>query len=344
MQSLELNTETDSYKVLIGEQLTNLTNYADLSNCLALVDAAIISDWQKADLNCKTISLQAGEQLKSLENIAKLYTDFLDHQLDKSSTVIAVGGGALTDAVGFAAATFNRGIKCIAVPTTLLAQVDASIGGKNGINFSGVKNLIGTIVQPELVLCDLNFLSTLPKSAISSGMAEVIKAAIIADSTLFEVLTDRVKDIFELKADILEQIVFRAVKVKADIVAKDEYEKSERMKLNLGHTIGHALEVALNLEHGYAVALGMILESDLACRLGVSDKEIKLKISDICRSYQLPVKIEFNAEQIFDIMLHDKKRRAGTINFALPVSIGKTEIFPIKTDELKKHLSNLCFD
>ena len=341
MQTVELHTAKAQYKVLVAASIEQLSDFVDLQGSFAVVDQSVSDRWKAANPGCDSFFVEAGESIKTISRIEHLYKEFLARQLDKKSTIIAVGGGALTDAVCFAASTFHRGISCVTVPSTLLAQVDASIGGKNGINFAGVKNLIGTIVQPKLVCCDLSFLKTLPEALISHGMAEVIKAAVISDPDLFNLVSQNYEAVFNLDEAILEQVLYKAVSVKAGIVSRDEDEKSERMKLNLGHTIGHALEASLHIEHGQAVAYGMLLESQLAANLGICDKTVEPQIKEVCRKYKLETETVFNPEEIFTLMLQDKKKRAGKINFALPTRIGDVQIFPIETDEIRKHLSNL---
>jgi 3-dehydroquinate synthase len=344
MKKIGIKTANADYDVVIGANLRQLPEFLDLEHAFAVTESCVQQQWGQADIKIPVQVLEGGEQLKSLSSLENIYQLFLRQQLDKASTVIAVGGGAFTDAISFAAATFHRGIACVTVPTTLLAQVDASIGGKNAINFGGVKNLIGTISQPKLVLCDLAFLNTLPKSAISNGMAEVIKAAIIKDPTLFEFIRVNYAAILDLDEEVMEPVLSRAIQVKADIVSADEFESGERMKLNLGHTIGHALEAAYNLEHGQAVAYGMVLESKLAANLGLCSPSLVGQVADLCNQFNLKNEIDFDPEQVMDLMLQDKKRRAETINFALPKAIGEVHIYPIAINEIKKHLSNLCLN
>lgn len=341
MKQISVNTAGTNYDVFVACPLKQLHSYFKVSSGIIISEQRLYGKTESASLGLPIKTLSGGEGIKSLRVIEELYSSFLDAGIDKSSVIIAVGGGALTDVVAFAASTFHRGIPCITVPSTLLAQVDASIGGKNGINFGGVKNLVGTIVQPRLVICDLDFLGTLPVNEISNGIAEIIKAAVIADSGLLKLLEDSSRQVFGLNENVLEEIVSRAVQVKADIVTRDERESHERMKLNFGHTIGHALEVSCNLSHGEAVAIGMLLETKMAVQLGLCHEDLVERLQTICRLYNLPTEIDFDAEDITIRMLQDKKRRSEQLNFALPHRLEKVEITAIKADEIKKILSNL---
>lgn len=341
MKRISLATQRAAYDIVIGAPLAELGQLIELKSALLIFEKAVAKRVEDASLNVPKEMVEGGEELKDLRAIEDLYRTFLRHGLDKSATIVAIGGGALTDAVAYAAATFHRGMPCVTVPTTLLAQVDASIGGKNGVNFEGVKNLIGTIVQPKLVLCDFEFLTALPKEEISFGVAEIIKAAVIADEELFDQLDNSASQLRALDQATLRAIVSQAVQIKADIVSRDETENDERMKLNFGHTIGHALEVACNLPHGAAVACGMVMESKLAARLGLCEPSVAQRIASLCCKFDLPTWSDYDAHHITQLMLQDKKKRGTTLRFALPQRIGNVELKSVATNDIEKHLSDL---
>lgn len=341
MKRIAVNTQNASYDVVVGGGLSDLRSLYQIGSGVVIVEESLCSNSGLLDLNLPIETVNGGESVKCLAQIEKFYQIFLDRGLDKSSVIIAVGGGAITDAVSFAAATFHRGMPCITVPTTLLSQVDASIGGKNGVNFGGVKNIVGTIVQPKLVLCDLSFLNTLSRSEFSFGISEIIKAGVILDPELIQILRQSSKQIFQLERVVLEEIISRAVQVKADIVGRDEFESHERMKLNFGHTIGHALETSCKLSHGQAVACGMVLETKLSVLLGLCSEDLVSDISDLCKMFELPTTVDFDIDDIVVRMLQDKKKRSERLQFALPTKLGQVEIIAVKIDEVKKYLSDL---
>ncbi len=283
------------------------------------------------DSSCepKSVIIPAGETYKNLETINYLWKSFLENGLDRKSTVIALGGGVIGDMTGFAASTYMRGISWIAVPTTLLSMVDASIGGKTGFDLPEGKNLIGSFYPPKLVLADPNFLFTLPERELCSGMAEVVKHGIISDPELFHLCSHGLE---WMKAN-LEEIVKRAMAVKIKVIEEDPYEKGIRATLNLGHTIGHAVELVsqFELHHGEAVAIGMVAEAKYAERIGVAKQGLANEIADVLTKLGLPTSIpeEMPPQEILRAMQVDKKRHAASIRFALPVEIGKVELVDV---------------
>ncbi|OQY90091.1 MAG: 3-dehydroquinate synthase [Anaerolineae bacterium UTCFX1] len=274
----------------------------------------------------KSIVIPAGEEHKNLETVSRLWNAFLENGLDRKSTVIALGGGVIGDLTGFAASTYMRGIDWIAVPTTLLAMVDASIGGKTGFDLPEGKNLIGSFHPPKLVLADVSLLRTLSDRDLRSGMAEVVKHGIIADPELFAWCSNGM----DWVKNNLEEIVKRAMAVKIRIIEDDPYEKGIRAALNLGHTVGHAVELVsgFTLSHGESVAIGMVVEAAYAVRVGAASRGSDEAIESTLSKLGLPTRIPdgMSHEAIIRAMRVDKKRFAGAIRFALPVTIGKVEL------------------
>jgi shikimate kinase / 3-dehydroquinate synthase len=284
---------------------------------------------QAAGCEPKSIVIPAGEENKNLDTVSLLWNSFLENRLDRRSTVIALGGGVIGDLAGFAASTYMRGVHWVCVPTTLLSMVDASLGGKTGFDLPQGKNLIGSFYPPRLVLADPQLLNTLPEREFISGMAEVVKHGIISDPGLFDLCTrglDWVKD-------NLEEIVKRAMAVKIKVIEEDPYEKGLRAALNLGHTVGHAVELVskFQLRHGESIAIGMAVESGFAERLGIADKELSHTISAVLSGLGLPVVIPKNLphDEIIRAMRVDKKKDAANIRFALPAKIGKIEFVDV---------------
>lgn len=312
------------YDVIVG----SLSNLLNLQNAVIVTDENIAKYHENTiqDLKIKTIVIPAGEEHKNLETVHYLWKSFLENGLDRKSTVIALGGGVIGDMTGFAASTYMRGIDWIGVPTTLLSMVDASLGGKTGFDLPEGKNLIGSFYPPKLVLADVQFLKTLPERELISGMAEVVKHGIIADPELFELC----KNGLDWVKDNLEEIVKRAMAVKIKVIEDDPYEKGFRAALNLGHTVGHAVELVskFDLRHGEAIAIGMVVEAKYSARVGLTSGSVVEAIESILKKLNLPTQIpdEMPNAEIIKAMRVDKKKNAKAIRFALPVEIGKVEL------------------
>ncbi len=286
---------------------------------------------QLAELGCRTGSavFPAGEQSKSIDNLARLYERFVDEGLDRTSLVVALGGGVVGDLAGYAASTYMRGTGFAQIPTTLLAQVDAAIGGKTAINHNGLKNIVGTFYQPESVLIDPEVLRTLPVKELLSGFSEVIKAGMIGDAGLFELLEQQEALPSLDDTELYEEIIFRAASVKARVVEQDEREAGLRRVLNFGHTIGHALEESLafkSISHGEAVAVGMVLEARLAEKLGMA-AGVAERIETLLAKLGFQVSLRGAEPETLTLLArYDKKTRAGRLVFALPAEPGRVEI------------------
>lgn len=269
-----------------------------------------------------SIVLPEGEASKTLETATGLWGQFLEAGLDRSGTVIALGGGMITDLVGFAASLYMRGVRWIALPTSLLGMVDASLGGKTGVNLAHGKNLVGSFYPPALVLADPEVLRTLSEDEFRSGMAEVVKHGVIADTALFEICAGGMADVKQR----IDEVVRRAISVKVRVVNEDPFEKGARELLNLGHTIGHALEKAsrYNLRHGEAVSIGLAVITRAAARLGYLDESTARQICATLEGLGLPTHIPqvTDRSEIEKLMRVDKKRKAGVLRFVIPAGLG----------------------
>jgi 3-dehydroquinate synthase len=323
------------------EQVGNLLYTRGLKTPLIVTDenVAFHADKVAASLNKVNIkpgilTIPAGEEYKNLNTVSFLWKSFLENGLDRKSTVIALGGGVIGDIAGFAASTYMRGINWVGIPTTLLSMVDASLGGKTGIDLPEGKNLVGSFYPPTLVLADPQLLRTLPERELISGLAEVIKHGILSDPELFNLCASGLDCV---KED-LEQVVKRAMAVKIKIIEEDPYEKGFRAALNLGHTVGHAVELVsrFQLRHGEAVAIGLVAEARYAERIDIADKGLADKIAQTLSMVGLPVEIpkELSREEILRAMKVDKKKHAQAIRFALPVQIGKVKLVDVTDLEL----------
>ena len=268
------------------------------------------------------------EESKSIQTVILLYDKLVENEFDRNSGIVAVGGGVVGDVAGFAAATFMRGIRLVQVPTTLLAQVDSSIGGKTGVNLPSGKNLVGAFYQPTLVWTDISTLKTLPERELRSGLAEVIKFAIIADPALFHTLEENIRSFSEASTDTLIDIVSRCCSIKARIVEQDERDRGVRSILNYGHTVGHALESLTNYTqytHGEAVALGMIVAARVSREIGAIDRNIVEKQERLISAAGLPTRINrcLDPQSIVHQLTRDKKRLAGRTRWVLPKTMGE---------------------
>ncbi|MEG1550939.1 MAG: 3-dehydroquinate synthase [Oscillospiraceae bacterium] len=347
MKSINISLEKNSYEIVIkqnifedvSEQINSVYDGKKLAvitdeNVYSIYGVALDNFLKSGNYEVCFIVLPAGEKSKSLDTLSYIYSKLTEYKITRTDMLIAFGGGVVGDVAGFAAATYLRGIAYIQIPTTLLSQVDSSIGGKVAVNLSEGKNLVGNFYQPKKVIIDTNFLNTLPNRYLKDGMAEVIKYAVLFDSEFFCFLNT------VNARENLEIIIEKCVSFKRDIVIEDEFEKGNRAVLNLGHTIGHAIEKCsdFNISHGSAVAVGMAMISKSAFLNGNSDKDITNEIIKILKKYNLPFSTEFKKSELYDIMLNDKKCDGDDITLILPKKIGECKMVKIKKENLINYL------
>ncbi|MCG6552750.1 MAG: 3-dehydroquinate synthase [Candidatus Magnetominusculus sp. LBB02] len=345
MSALTVDLGERSYEILIesgavaslGEKLAALgfnKKIAIVSNktVFDIYGKPVTKSLEKAGLNeVFPVLIPDGEQYKDLKHVEYVLNEIFTMGLDRKSAVIALGGGVVGDLTGFAASIYMRGIALIQVPTTLLSQVDSSVGGKTGVNNSFGKNMIGTFYQPRFVCIDTDTLKTLPERELLAGIAEVIKYGIIKDPALFRFLKDNKEKILSQDTAALKHIIHTSCAIKADVVSKDEREAGLREILNYGHTAGHALETVTQYTqflHGEAVAWGMYAEAKIAAAMSLLSKEALVEIKTLIEGYGLPVSIpkDIDIRQLIETMFYDKKTVAGAIKFILPSKIGTVEI------------------
>jgi 3-dehydroquinate synthase len=343
IETVHVNLAERSYDIEIGTD-----NLAQVGRFLAergkVTHVALITDEHvqkpyamrvaeslgEQEIETDVIVVEPGEASKSLEVAASLWQGLLDLGADRKTVVAAVGGGVVGDLAGFIAATYARGLRFLQVPTSLLAQVDSSVGGKVGINLPEAKNMVGAFLQPLGVLIDTATLHTLPENEYRAGLAEVIKYGVILDATLFDYLEAHAEAVNERRHDVLAHVIARCCRLKADVVEKDEREEiGLRASLNFGHTFGHAFESLSGygtLLHGEAVAMGMLCAARLARQLGRVDSEFVDRLRSLLLVYELPVDApEFEPRRILDAMMHDKKVHHGRLHFVLPTRLGHVE-------------------
>lgn len=342
MNIVEVNA-SKSYNIIIGHSLyEKLGNYANElnvtktaviisdSNVWPIYGGAVVSSLDKSDYRVLNYVISAGEESKNGNTYLEILNFLAENQVSRSDLLIALGGGVVGDLTGFVAATYLRGISYIQIPTTLLAMVDSSVGGKTAIDLPTGKNLVGAFYQPKLVLCDINSLSTLPADIFRDGCAEVIKYAILYDPELFNHLAEKGTEFDK------EYVISRCVTLKRDVVAQDEFDHGERQKLNLGHTLAHGIENASNysISHGTAVAIGTAMITRAANKLGICDLLDSEKILSILALFHLPITTNFDAETLFQSALKDKKRAGDSVNLIIPESIGYCSIRKTPIDQL----------
>lgn len=334
------------YDVLIGSGLMQKAGTL-LRGVIAPCRAAVISDdtvdalygdkmqesLQNAGYTVCRMHFKPGEEHKNLHTYADIMEFLCAQQLTRSDVIVALGGGVVGDTAGFAAATYLRGVRFVQVPTTLLAMVDSSVGGKTAVDLRHGKNLCGAFWQPSLVLCDTDTLQTLPRETYTDGLAECFKHGVLRDEKLFALLQRQDGDICE--------IVARNVRIKAEYVAQDERDTGARQQLNLGHTLGHALEKlsGYTLTHGQAVAVGTVYAAKIACRLGICDQSVPARIEAAVTGAGLPAKAAYPAREIARAALNDKKRRGDTLSMVLPEAIGRCRLQDVRIDTLEDVIS-----
>lgn len=274
-------------------------------------------------------TFNAGETSKNMETVGKLYEELIINHFDRRDLLIALGGGVVGDLTGFTASTYLRGIDFVQIPTSLLSQVDSSIGGKTGVDFKNYKNMVGAFYQPKLVYMNLSVLETLPKQQLSSGLAEIIKHGCIKDKSYFVWLEEHMADVFALHSEVLEEMIYRSCQIKRDVVERDPKEKGERALLNFGHTIGHAVEklADFTLYHGECVAIGMVAAAYLSVKKGLISKDELEAVTTLLRKAELPLTVKNqNAKAVLAATKNDKKMEAGRIKFILLKTVGDAYI------------------
>jgi len=326
MKKITLSAKTGHSKIFVGESIDNASVHLPDAHIVIITDKTVRKLYENRFPNGDIIEIGEGESFKTLSTMQFIYDQMIHFETDRSSFVLGIGGGIICDITGFAASTYMRGVNFGFVASTLLAQVDASIGGKNGVNVQGFKNMAGVFQQPQFVISDPMMLKSLSDNDYRCGLAEIVKHAIIADAQLFQFIENHISAIDNRDTDVLERLIYDSVVIKSDIVSKDERESGNRKKLNLGHTFGHAIEKLTQLPHGQAVSLGMVMASRFACDRGMLDSSDCQRIADLLSCLQLPVALDISHNKIVDAMKKDKKRKSDVIFTVLPQSIGHVKV------------------
>ena len=341
MKTLEIHGSTGDSFIHVGESLGNLGKYIPSKNVVLITDKNVKQFYENDFPPHPVITIDTGEKIKNLDTVRNIYEKLVAVGADRSTFIVGVGGGIVCDIAGFVASTYLRGVRFGFVSTTLLSQVDASVGGKNGVNFKDYKNMIGVFNQPEFVICDLNLLNTLPKKEILNGMAEIVKHAAIEDAGFFAYLEEHSQKALALDIQVIEKLVYDSIVIKSAIVNQDELEKGARRKLNFGHTFGHAFEKATGVPHGEAVSAGMVVASEISVKGGHLPSKDAHRIETLLQEIGLPVRIQAEAKSILDALKKDKKRKGDRIYFVLLNEIGNAFVEKIPINELETLINDV---
>ena len=333
------NHKSDIY---IGEQFSNINKYIPSCNVVIISDKNLEKHYKNQFPKFPSIIISTGENIKNLKTVEEIILQLINLGADRHTFILAIGGGIVCDIAGFVASIYMRGLNFGFVSTSLLSQVDASVGGKNGVNFSSYKNIIGNFNQPKFVICDMEMLKTLPQKEIQIGIAEIIKHALISDARMFDSISENTNKILDLNIDFLENLIHQNIKIKAHFIEKDETEQGERKKLNFGHTLAHAIEKHSNLSHGEAVALGIIFASRISFQKGYLSEQNLKEIIGLINNIGLDANINIDKEDLVEAICKDKKKNGTLISFILLDKIGQARIEEIEIEELKKWVYDLC--
>jgi len=339
MKKLVYKFSSQSTQFLFDADFSKLGKLVDKSQSVLITDENVFRLHGSKFNGWDTIVLKPGEEYKVQETVDAVVGQLIKFQADRKTFLVGIGGGVVTDITGYVASIYMRGLSFGFVPTTVLAMVDASIGGKNGIDVGPYKNLVGAIKQPAFLFYDLAFLTTLPESEWTNGFAEVIKHSLIKDASMFRELEKNTISQYQKNPAALGKLIQRNTLIKAEVVKKDEFEKGERRLLNFGHTLGHAIENIYELSHGQAISIGMVAASRLSEQI-TGFKETG-RVMQVLAQYGLPIAADYDRKKAFDILKMDKKRVGKEMNYVLLKKIGNAVVESIPMLKLEKRLVKL---
>ncbi len=338
MEQIKLSEERGESKIIIGNKFLAVKTLIPDSSVFIITDSNVALHYLVDFPKFPTYIIEPGEGSKNLEVVSNVSRWLLEEGADRSSFLLGIGGGVVCDLAGFVASTYMRGIDFAFVATTLMAQVDASIGGKNGVNLDGYKNIVGTFNQPKFVLCPDEMLRTLPREEYTNGFAEIVKHSLIADREMFEYLEQNADGLKAYYPSVINHLVKRSVEIKASIVQADEHERGERKILNFGHTWGHAVEKVTGLSHGMSVSIGIEFAARLSVARGLLENRDYKRIINLLRELNLPICFKENPMRIFEALTKDKKKTMNHIDFIMLKGIGKVSIERLPFDEIRSFI------
>ncbi len=339
MKKITYQFSTSSTDVYFDSSFNQLNKLAGKDNGVIIADEHVFSKHRSKFKGWNTIVLKPGEQYKIQTTVDNIIEQLLKFQADRKTILIGVGGGVVTDMTGYVAAIYMRGLRVGFVPTSILAMVDAAIGGKNGVDVGLYKNMVGTIRQPAFLLYDYSLLSSLPKKEWINGFAEIIKHAAIKEAGMFKLLEQYSLKEFQQNKKLLSALIEANVKIKTSVVQRDEFEQGERKLLNFGHTVGHAVENLYELSHGQAIAIGMAVASQLSEQ--ISGLREANRVIDLLNKYGLPTHAQFDKKKVFDILKMDKKKVKKEMSYVLLEKIGRGVVTSIPLQQLQKLIQDL---
>lgn len=341
MHVFEITGRSGRSRILIGERLSSLSRYLPPGRVIVITDENLFRLYRSRFPEAEVVVIGCGERVKTMETLSFIYDRLVSLEADRDTFIVGIGGGIVGDITGFAASTYMRGVRFGFVATSLLAQVDATVGGKNGVNFKGFKNMIGVFNQPEFVIADIGLLKTLPKAEIACGLAEIVKHGCILDDDYFRYIEDNIDSVGVLDESVMLELVKGSVSIKASVVNRDEREAGERRILNFGHTFGHALEKVLGLSHGEAVSLGMVFAARLSVDRGMLSGPDFVRLTDLLGRLNLPVSADYDRASVLEAVQKDKKRAGAAIQFVLLSGLGRAVVVPILLPELARWINSL---
>lgn len=341
MKTFHVKVEYGLSSIYVGESLKNLKNYLPDSHVIIITDENIKKHYKNDFPKVPVITIGTGEGIKTLATVETILKELIHHSCDRSSFIVGIGGGIVCDITGFVASTFLRGVKFGFVSTSLLSQVDASVGGKNGVNLDSYKNMVGVFNQPEFVICDIDLLNTLPKEEVSNGFAEIVKHALIYDADMFDYIEKNKQKALDLDYETIFKLVADSVKIKSQVVQQDEKEAGERRKLNFGHTIGHAIEKLERAGHGRAVAMGMVAAVNFSEKKGFISKEDVSRIILLLNDLGLPTSLDYDAKQIIEGAARDKKKQGDDLFYVFLEKIGQARVEKISFETMNKFIGSV---
>ncbi len=327
MNEIIIEGKCGKSRITTGEYIDGIDRHFPGKNLVFITDENVKRLYPAVFDKHPVIEIGTGEKIKTLDTVSLIFERLVREEADRTFFIVGVGGGIVCDIAGFTASTYMRGVRFGLVPTTLLAQVDAGVGGKNGVNFMGYKNLVGLFTQPEFIVCAPGFLSTLPEKEILCGLGEVAKHAILSGEELFGFVRENCDNLLKLDHETVDHVVKESLLLKSEIVNRDERESGERMKLNLGHTTAHAIEKTDNrITHGEAVAAGLKMAAVISYQQGKTDRETCRRVCELVDRMGFPETKGLSSQKIKEAILHDKKRDGESINFVMIKNIGSVEI------------------
>jgi 3-dehydroquinate synthase len=347
MKTFQVNGQQGLSSIHVGERLSNVSTYLPPGvTPVIITDENINALYGNRFPKGPVLTIGTGEGIKTLATVEKILGELIALSCDRTSFILGIGGGIVTDIVGFVASIFLRGVRFGFVSTSLLAQVDASVGGKNGVNLSAFKNMVGVFNQPDFVICDIDMLATLPQAEISNGLAEIVKHGLIYDSDLLSFIEKNRQKALDLDRETIFRLVADSVTIKSRVVQQDEREAGERRKLNFGHTIGHAVE-KLNQEshnqtgHGRAVSLGMVAAAIFSQKKGLIAQTDVDRIITLLKALNLPVELNYKAEHIIEVAARDKKKQGSDLYFVFLEALGKARTQKIRYTEMNDFITSV---